>query len=49
MVWWYMPIIPVAWKAEVGESWYEAGLGKIWRPYLKNKLKAKGLGTWLKW
>jgi hypothetical protein len=23
--------------------------GKSWRLYLKNKLKAKGLGAWLKW
>jgi hypothetical protein len=24
-------------------------LDKSTRPYLKNKVKAKGLGTWLKW
>jgi hypothetical protein len=29
--------------------WSEASLGKSLRPYLKNKVKAKGLVVWFKW
>jgi hypothetical protein len=47
-MWWYMPIIPATWKTDVGGSQPYASLGKSARPYLKNKLKAKGLGWWLK-
>jgi hypothetical protein len=36
------------WEAE--KLQFKASLGKdSTRPYLKNKLKAKGLGHWLKW
>jgi hypothetical protein len=36
--------------AKVGESQPKANLGKFsTRPYLKNKIKAQGLGVWLKW
>jgi hypothetical protein len=34
---------------KVRESQFEANPGKSFRPFLKNKLKAKGLGAWLKW
>jgi hypothetical protein len=37
------------WKEEAGGLWSEAGPAKSMRPYLKNKLKPKGLGAWLKW
>jgi hypothetical protein len=40
---WYTHGIPATQEAEVGISWSEAGVGKSMRPYLKNKLKAKGL------
>jgi hypothetical protein len=40
-----MPIFPVTQEAEVGESQSEASLGKSMRPYLENKIKAKGLGV----
>jgi hypothetical protein len=43
------PVIPATWREEVGGSPSEAFLGKCVRPYLKNKLKPKGLGEWLKW
>jgi hypothetical protein len=46
--WRFMPAIP-AQEMEVGRSRSEAGPGKKnMRSYLKNKLKQKGLGTWLK-
>jgi hypothetical protein len=38
-VWQYMTVIPAT---------QEADQGKRLRPYLKNKLKAKELGSWLK-
>jgi hypothetical protein len=38
-----MPIIPATWEVEVGESQSKVGQRKSMRPYLKNKLKAKGL------
>jgi hypothetical protein len=41
---WYRPVIPAIQKVEVGELQSNAGPGKNRRPYLKNKLKAKGLG-----
>jgi hypothetical protein len=44
-----MAIIPATWEEEVGGSWSEASLGKWKRPYLKKKLKAKGLGAWFRW
>jgi hypothetical protein len=38
-----MPVVPVKWEAEAGGSQLEASLGKVSvRPYLKNKLNAKG-------
>jgi hypothetical protein len=47
--WWYTPVIPATQVGEVGVSWFETNLGKgRARPYLKNKLKAKELGAWLK-
>jgi hypothetical protein len=33
------------WEAEVGGSFFKASLGKSARRYLKNKLKAKDLGS----
>jgi hypothetical protein len=47
--WWYTPVIPVMKGVKVGRSWSEASSGKSERPYLKNKLKQKGLGVWPKW
>jgi hypothetical protein len=47
-----MSIIPAIaiQKAEVGGSQFKISPGKISvRTYLKNKLKAKGLGARLKW
>jgi hypothetical protein len=45
-----MLAIPATQEAEGGGSQSEAGLGKVSsRSYLKNKLKAKGWGRWLKW
>jgi hypothetical protein len=41
-------LIPAIQEVEVGESQSKAGLGKSTRPYLKNKLKAKRTGLWLK-
>jgi hypothetical protein len=39
-----MPVIPDTWDVKTGGYWFEASLGKVRiRPYLKNKLKAKGL------
>jgi hypothetical protein len=43
-----MPIIPTTWEVEVGGFCFKTGQRKSVRPYLKNKLKAKGLGTELK-
>jgi hypothetical protein len=41
-----MPVIPATWEVEVGGSQFKANQGKVsWRPYLKNKLKAKELGA----
>jgi hypothetical protein len=37
------------WEVKVGGSETEDSLGKNARPYLNNKLKAKGLGSRLKW
>jgi hypothetical protein len=50
-----MPVTPDTSEAEVGGSRLEVGGSRlepspdkvIMRPYLKNKLKAKGLGAWL--
>jgi hypothetical protein len=42
-------IIPALREVEVGGSQSEASLSKSLRPYLKNKLRAKGLGVWLEW
>jgi hypothetical protein len=40
-----MPVIPATKEAEVGESRSEVNLSKVSRRlYLKNKIKAKGLG-----
>jgi hypothetical protein len=39
---------PSSWGAEVVGSQSEASLGQKCKPYLKNKLKQKGLGIWLK-
>jgi hypothetical protein len=47
--WWHMPVVSVTWEAKVGGSLSEVSYGKHARPYLKNKLKAKGLGTRLRW
>jgi hypothetical protein len=44
-----MPVIPATQEAEVGGSQSKFAPGKIERPYLKNKLKQKELGVWLKW
>jgi hypothetical protein len=40
--WWFTPVNPATQEAQVGESQSEAGHRKRSRPYLKNKLKAKG-------
>jgi hypothetical protein len=46
----FMPIIPATHHAEAGGPRSKASLGKVsGRPYLKKKLKAKGLWWWLKW
>jgi hypothetical protein len=43
-----MIIIPATQEAETGRYWLEASPGKVVLTFhLKNKLKAKGLGTWL--
>jgi hypothetical protein len=45
-----MPIIPAMRKVERGGLLTKVGAGKVnGRLYLKNKLKAKGLGAWLMW
>jgi hypothetical protein len=44
-----MPAVSVTQGAEKGGSRFEASQGKVSaRPFLKNKLKLKGLGAWLK-
>jgi hypothetical protein len=43
--WWLTPTIPASQETEVGRLPSKADLG---RPYLKNKLKQKELGAWLK-
>jgi hypothetical protein len=35
-------------EAERAGSWFKTSFGKSIRPYLKNKLKVKGMGAWLK-
>jgi hypothetical protein len=37
------PIIPATQESESEGLWFKAGLEKSVRPYLKNKLKVKGL------
>jgi hypothetical protein len=47
-----MPVILVKGDMETEGPWSEVGTGQkagAMRPYLKNKLKQKGLETWLKW
>jgi hypothetical protein len=39
-----MPVIPATQEAEMGGSWSEAAQTKSRKPYLKTKLKVKGLG-----
>jgi hypothetical protein len=46
-VWWFIPVIPAIWEAEVGELWSKASPSKTMRFYLKNELKAKGLGVYV--
>jgi hypothetical protein len=41
----YISVIPATWEVEVEAAQFEASPGKSARP----KLKAKGLGVWLKW
>jgi hypothetical protein len=43
-----MPVIPAVWEMEVGRLRSKIKLGKHLRPYMKNKLKAKGPGLCLK-
>jgi hypothetical protein len=38
-------VVPAMQEAEIGRLQSKADLGKSMRPYLKNKLKAKGLGV----
>jgi hypothetical protein len=45
--WWYILVILATQEVKVGGSGSEASLGKSVKPYLKNKLKAKGLGAML--
>jgi hypothetical protein len=40
-----MPVISATWEVEVEGSLLEVALDKI----MKNKLKQKGFGVWLKW
>jgi hypothetical protein len=44
-----MPVILDTWEAEVGRLQPKAALGKSMGPYVKNELKAKEPGAWLKW
>jgi hypothetical protein len=39
----FIPVIPATREAEVGGSQSEAGLSRISRPCLKNKLRVEGL------
>jgi hypothetical protein len=41
--WWQRPTIPDNWEAEIGRSQFEASPHNSVGPYVKNKLKAKGL------
>jgi hypothetical protein len=43
-----MPVIPSTQEVKVGRSQSNIILSKSMRPYLKNKLKAKGIGAQLK-
>lgn len=43
-MWLCTPVIPAIWEVAVEESRSPASPGKSGRPYLKTKLKAKGLG-----
>jgi hypothetical protein len=43
-----IPIIPATQEAEAGGSQPKAGLDKTIETYLKNKLKNKTNGAWLK-
>jgi hypothetical protein len=45
---WGVPVIPAIWEMAVERSGSEASMGKSMRPFLKRKLKAKGLVAWLK-
>jgi hypothetical protein len=47
--WWYMSIIPATPEVEVKDRCPSLDPGKSKIPYLKNKLKTKELGAWLKW
>jgi hypothetical protein len=48
--WWYLSVIPATQKVETRGSRPEASSGKVSiRPYLKNELRAKGVGACLKW
>jgi hypothetical protein len=42
------PVIPATQKVEAGTSQSEEGPSKSVRPYLKNKLKQKGMGVWVR-
>jgi hypothetical protein len=43
--WWYTPVIPVTWEAEVGRSRFKGTPRKVsLKSYLKNKLKGKRTG-----
>jgi hypothetical protein len=49
-VWWHVDVIPAIREVEARGLPYEAHPGKVSsRPYLQNKLKAKGLRVWFKW
>jgi hypothetical protein len=44
-----MPAISVIWEVKTGRSLSQASLGKVsLKLYLKNKLKTKVTGAWLK-
>jgi hypothetical protein len=40
----FLPVIPATQKVEMGGLRSKAGQGKNFRPYLKSKLNATGLG-----
>jgi hypothetical protein len=48
-IWWYKPIIPATQEAKVGVPSVASPDKVSIKPYLKNKLKVKGLAAWLKW